>query len=74
MVTAMWSMSNRTGTSDSKCAVISTLAAGAVLKVIRPVVTFTDQPESCSTPSLWTRTEPATGFETVRISMTLPEG
>jgi hypothetical protein len=33
MVTAMWSVSNRTGTSNSKSAVTLTLSAGAVLKV-----------------------------------------
>ena len=33
MVTAMWSVSNRTGTSNSKSPVTSTPAAGAVPKV-----------------------------------------
>ena len=51
MVTAMWSVSNRTGTSNSKSAVISTPKVGAVLKVTSPVVVSTDQPEACSAPS-----------------------
>ena len=34
MVIAMWSVSNRTGTSNSKSAVISTPAAAAAVKVI----------------------------------------
>ena len=51
MVTAMWSVSNRTGTSNSKSAVTSTPSAGAVAKVTSPVVVSTDQPEVCSTPS-----------------------
>ena len=38
MVTAMWSVSNRTGTSNSKSAVTSTPSAGGVLKVTSPVV------------------------------------
>jgi len=42
MVTAMWSVSKRTGTSNSKPAVTSTPKAGSMLKV-------TSQPESCST-------------------------
>jgi hypothetical protein len=45
MVTAMWSVSNRTGTSNSKSAVTSTSSAGAVPKVMRPVVVSTDQPD-----------------------------
>jgi hypothetical protein len=52
MVTAMWSVSNRTGTSNSKSAVIATPAAGAMVKFTMPVVTSIDQPESFSTPSL----------------------
>jgi hypothetical protein len=51
MVTAMWSVSNRTGTSNSKPAVISMPRVGAVLKVTTPMVVSTDQPESCSTSS-----------------------
>jgi hypothetical protein len=42
MVTAMWSVSNRTGTSNSKSAVTSTPRAGAVPKVTSPVVVSTD--------------------------------
>jgi hypothetical protein len=41
----MWSVSNRTGTSNSKSAVTSTPSAGAVTKVTSPVVVSTDQPE-----------------------------
>ena len=52
MVTAMWSASNRTGTSSSKSAVMATPAAGAVVKATTPVVTSTDQPASYSAPSL----------------------
>jgi hypothetical protein len=51
MVTAMSSVSNRTGTSNSKSAVTSTPSPGAVLKVTSPVVVSTDQPESCGVPS-----------------------
>jgi hypothetical protein len=51
MVTAMWSVSNRTGTSNSKSAVTSTPSAGAVPKVTSPVVVSTDQPEACRVPS-----------------------
>jgi hypothetical protein len=54
MVTAMWSVSNRTGTSNSKSAVAATPPAGAVLKVTSPVVVSADQPENCSTPSRYT--------------------
>jgi hypothetical protein len=51
MVTAMWSVSNRTGTSNSKSAVTSTPRDGGVPKVTSPVVVSTDQPEACSMPS-----------------------
>jgi hypothetical protein len=51
MVTAMWSVSNRTGTSNSKSAVTSTPSAGGMPKVTIPVVVSTDQPESCRVPS-----------------------
>jgi hypothetical protein len=51
MVTAMWSVSNRTGTSNSKSAVIGRPETGGTLKLTSPVVVSTDQPESCSTPS-----------------------
>ena len=37
MVTALWSVSNRTGTSNSKSAATSTPGAGAVLKVTTPL-------------------------------------
>jgi hypothetical protein len=39
-----------------------------------PVVMSTDQPDSCSTLSKWTRTVPATGLVIVRTSTTLPDG
>jgi hypothetical protein len=41
VVTAMWSVSNRTGTSSSKSEVFAIPAVGAVVNVIKPVVTFT---------------------------------
>ena len=43
-------------------------------KVTSPVVVSTDQPESCSTPSRYTFTVPATGLVMVRTSITLPDG
>jgi hypothetical protein len=70
----MWSVSNRTGTSNSQSAVTSTPNAGGVPKVTSPVVVSTDQPDSCSTPSRYTFTVPATGLVVVRTSMTLPDG
>jgi hypothetical protein len=45
---AMWSVSNRTGTSNSKSAVTSASSAGGTLKVTIQVVVSIDQPPSCS--------------------------
>ena len=45
-VTSSRSVSNRTGTSNSKPAVILVPLAGAVIKVTRPVVVSADQPEA----------------------------
>ncbi len=50
-VTSSASVSKRTGTSNSKPAVIATPEPGAALKVTTPVVVSTDQPEGCSTPA-----------------------
>ena len=74
MVTAMWSVSNRTGTSNSKSAVTSTPSAGGTPKVTSPVVVSTYHPESCSTLSRHTFSAPATGLVMVRTSITLPDG
>ena len=43
-------VSNRTGTSKSKSALIWTFTPGVEVEVIKPVATFTHQPESCSIP------------------------
>jgi hypothetical protein len=43
MVTAMWFVSNRTGTSSSQSTVISAPSAVAVLKVTSAGVVSTDQ-------------------------------
>ena len=52
MVTARWSVANRTGTSTLKPAVTSTPTAGAAPKVTSPVVVSSDQPATCSMPHL----------------------
>jgi hypothetical protein len=46
----MWSVSKRTGTSNSKSAMTSTPSAGGVPKVTSPVVVSIDQLDSCSMP------------------------
>jgi hypothetical protein len=50
-VTSSTSVSKRTGTSNSKPAVIATPAPGAALKVTMPVVVSTDQPEELLHPA-----------------------
>ena len=57
-------MSKRTGTSNSKPAVMATPAAGAVVKVTRPVAEETDQPEAWGVPFRAIVTVPATGLIT----------
>ena len=49
-VTSSASVSKRTGTSNSKPAVMATPAAGAVVKVMSPVEVETDQPEAWGEP------------------------
>ena len=62
--TVIRSVSNRTGTSNSKPAVTCASAAGATAKPIRPVAasTVNPVPSASSTPATATRTVPATGF------------
>jgi len=68
----MRSVSKRAGTSNSKSAATATPFPGAVMKVTSPVVVSRVQPEVCSTPPRVSLTVPATGFATVRLSMTPP--
>jgi hypothetical protein len=72
-VTSSVSLSKRTGTSKSKPAVTATSGPGGAVKVTRPVVVSTDQPEACSTPASATRTLPATGLVMVRAQPCAPE-
>jgi hypothetical protein len=51
MVTSIWSLSKRTGTSKAKSAVTCTPTAGAMEKVTIPVAVSRVQPEVASTPS-----------------------
>ena len=72
-VTSSASVSKRTGTSNSKPAVMATPEPGAAPKVTTPVVVSTDQPEGCSTPPSAMRTLPATGLAMVRVQDCAPE-
>ena len=69
----MWSVSNRTGTSNSKSDVTDTPHFSAVENVTTPVATSTDHPESSFDAVLVERTVPATGLVMVRASITLPD-
>lgn len=60
-------MSKRTGTSNSNLAVTATPAAGAVVKVMRPVVVETDHPEAWGVPFRAMVAVPATGLEMTRV-------
>lgn len=72
-VTSRTSVSNRTGTSNSNPAVMATPAAGAVVKVTKPVVVETDQPEACGVPFRAMVTVPATGLVITRVQDCAPE-
>ena len=72
-VTSSASVSKRTGTSNSKPAVMAAPAPGAVLKVTTPVAVSTDQPEGCSTPPRAMRTVPVTGLAMARVQDCAPE-
>src|SRR5690606_10278802 len=72
-VTSSMSVSKRTGTSNSKPAVIATPAPGAVVKATLPVAVSTLQPVICSTPFRVMRTVPATGLAMARAQLGAPE-
>jgi hypothetical protein len=69
------SLSKRTGTSNSKPAVMATPAPGAVAvaKVMTPVVVSSVQPDICSTMPSATRMLPETGLAIVRAHVCAPE-
>lgn len=52
---------------------MATPKAGAVVKVMRPVVMETDQPEACGVPFRAMATVPATGLVMVRDQDCAPE-
>jgi MFS family permease len=71
-VTSSRSVSKRTGTSNSKPAVTRMPEPGAAAKVTTPLVAFTDQPDSASTPPRATLAVPVTGFTIRRTQACAP--
>ena len=66
-VTSSVSVLKRTGTSNSKPAVIALPGAGGATKVNTPVLVLTVHPVICVTPFSASATFPATGLVIVRV-------